>query len=77
MIWLPIAFLIPLSSFMMLIGKLSDVYGRTSFYLSDLLIFAIGAIMSTQSPDAHFAIATVLVMGRGGGSFYTSIQLPE
>lgn len=65
MIWVPIAFLIPLTSLMILIGKLSDAFGRSAFYQAGLVVFGIGSIIASFSPDVYFLIVIILVIGVG------------
>lgn len=65
MIWAPIAFLIPLPSLMILVGKLSDTVGRKLFYMAGLIIFSLGAFAVTLSTDISTVIASILIMGIG------------
>lgn len=66
MVWVPMAYLIALPSLMILLGKLSDIYGRTKFYFLGLLIFGIGASLASLSTGIYFLIFSTLVMGIGG-----------
>ena len=65
MVWVPMAFLITLPSLMILFGKLSDIFGRTRFYLLGLLIFGCGAVFASLSPGIYYLISSTLVMGIG------------
>lgn len=66
MVWVPMAYLIALPSLMILFGKLSDIFGRSRFYLLGLIIFGTGAILATFSKGVYFLIFSTLVMGVGG-----------
>lgn len=50
-----------------LVGKLSDIYGRRSMLLVCLIIFTLGAALSAISPTYIFLIAarTILCLGQG------------
>lgn len=66
MVWVPMAYLIALPSLMILFGKLSDIFGRSRFYLLGLFIFGSGAILATFSNSIYFLIFSTFVMGIGG-----------
>ncbi len=66
MVWVPLAYLIPLPSLMILLGKLSDIYGRSRFYLLGLVVFAAGSLLAAVSFSIFFLIFSSLVMGVGG-----------
>ncbi len=66
MVWVPMAYLIPLPSTMILFGKLSDVFGRPKFYSLGLVVFGASALMAAFSNSVYFMVASVLAMGIGG-----------
>ncbi len=66
MVWVPMAYLIPLPSSMILFGKLSDAFGRPRFYSLGLFIFGASALLATFSNSVYFLIITALCMGIGG-----------
>ncbi len=51
----------------LLVGKLSDIFGRRLMMLGSLGIFLIGAVLSALSPTYVFLIAarTILCLGQG------------
>ncbi len=65
MIWVPIAFMIPLTSFTILIGKLSDAYGRSLFYQVGLVIFGASSVVAAFSQGVYSLIAFVFAIGVG------------
>lgn len=65
MVWVPVSYLISLSSLMILFGKLSDIFGRSRFYLLGLFIFGSGAILATFSNSIYLLIFSTLIMGSG------------
>lgn len=50
-----------------LVGKLSDIYGRKPFILVGILLFIVGAFMSGTSTDVYQMIAYRGIQGLGGG----------
>ncbi len=52
----------------LLVGKLSDIFGRRLMMQLCLVIFAVGAVLSALSPTYVFLIAarTILCLGQGG-----------
>lgn len=65
-VWVPLAYLIALPSLMILIGKLSDILGRSKFYFLGLSVFAAGGLLAAVSGSIAFLIFSSLVMGIGG-----------
>lgn len=54
-------------------GKLSDRYGRRSFYLFGLVIFLVGSVLSGLSQNLNELIAFRAVQGLGSGAFFTVV----
>ncbi len=69
MVWVPMTYLIVISTTMILLGKLSDNFGRTRFYSIGLLIFGIGGISATFSTSVFYLSASIAVMGIGASFF--------
>lgn len=65
MIWVPIAYLIPLTSLLIVLGKLSDSYGRSKMYQLGLIIFGAGAVLAPFTGNIYLLIGCILVMGFG------------
>lgn len=66
MVWVPMAYLIALPSLMILLGKLSDIFGRAKFYFFGLIIFGVGAVLASLANGIYFLIFSTLIMGIGG-----------
>ena len=69
MVWVPIAYLIPLAATMILFGKLSDTFGRVRFYLLGFLIFAVAAFLATLASGVELLVVATLGMGVGAALF--------
>ncbi len=69
MVWVPIAYLIPLSATMILFGKLSDTFGRLRFYLLGFGIFAACALLATFAIGVELLVFSTLGMGVGASLF--------
>jgi EmrB/QacA subfamily drug resistance transporter len=54
-------------------GKLSDRYGRRSFYLFGLAVFLAGSALSGLSQNLNELIAFRAVQGLGSGAFFTVV----
>ncbi|MGC8644977.1 MAG: MFS transporter [Thermoplasmata archaeon] len=62
---LPLVILIPLASFMLLFGRLSDQAGRVLMFRLGLLIFSIGALLSIISKTFGILVASLFILGTG------------
>ncbi len=71
-VWVPMAYLIALPTFMILLGRLSDMYGRIRFYRIGFLIFSLGALLAATANDIYFLILSSFVMGFGGALIGTN-----
>ncbi len=69
MVWVPIGYLIPLSATMILLGKLSDTFGRLRFYLLGFVIFAVSALVAAFSNGVEMLVGATLGMGTGASLF--------
>ena len=65
MVWVPLAYLIPLTTLMVLFGKLSDSYGRTRFFLLGFLLYAAGSVAAALSTSFVPLVLPIVVMGTG------------
>ncbi|BBJ27447.1 MFS transporter [Athalassotoga saccharophila] len=71
-VWVPMAYLIALPTFMILLGRLSDMYGRIRFYRIGFIIFSIGALLASIADNIYFLIISSFVMGFGGALIGTN-----
>ena len=65
MVWVPLAYLIPLTTSMVLFGKLSDTFGRTKLFLLGFLLYAAGSVAASLSTSFASLIVPIVVMGTG------------
>ncbi|MGC9140383.1 MFS transporter [Athalassotoga sp.] len=71
-VWIPMAYLIALPTFMILLGRLSDMYGRIRFYRIGFIIFSIGTLLALIADNIYFLILSSFVMGFGGALIGTN-----
>ncbi len=75
-IWLPLGFLMSLSSFYLISGRLADEYGRVRLYRLGLILFSLGILTGTLSPGISILLISVFIAGIGAafaGSNSTAI----
>ena len=65
--WVFTAFMLASSVTAILVGKLSDIYGRKPFILAGLAIFTLGSLLNGTSDTIFQLIAYRTVQGFGGG----------
>ncbi len=64
-VWVPLANLIALSSFMMLFGKISDEFGRVKFLRIGFLLFFIASMLIYVALNIYMLIFFVFLIGIG------------
>ena len=69
---LPMIFLIPLASFMILFGRLSDDIGRVKIFRSGLLIFAVSALLAPAIHSYFFLVVMIFFAGLGAAVLSTN-----
>jgi EmrB/QacA subfamily drug resistance transporter len=71
-VWVPMAYLIALPTFMILLGRLSDMYGRIRFYRIGFIVFSLGTSLASIASNIYFLILSSFVMGFGGALIGTN-----
>ncbi len=71
-IWVPLSFLIALPSFMMVLGKLSDIFGRVFFFKMGFLIFIISSFFIYLSGNIYELAIFAFLTGVGGAFIGTN-----
>jgi EmrB/QacA subfamily drug resistance transporter len=66
MVWIIQGFMLGSTVFQLIIGRLSDQYGRVKIFLIGIGIFTIGAFLSGISPNPKMLILSRIVQGSGG-----------
>ena len=61
------AYLVASTTAVPIVGKLSDIYGRKSFYIAGIAVFLTGSVLAGQSQTMNQLIAFRAVQGLGGG----------
>src|SRR5690242_20374473 len=65
--WIPISAMLASTIVVPLAGKLSDVYGRKPLYMTGVVVFAIGSLLSGVAPNFWFLVFARFVQGAGMG----------
>ena len=69
---LPMIFLIPLASFMILFGRLSDDLGRVKIFRFGLLIFAVSALLAPAVHSYFYLVIMIFFAGLGAAVLSTN-----
>ncbi|KAF9456714.1 member of the major facilitator superfamily [Collybia nuda] len=73
--WIATAYMLTMTSFQPLYGKLSDIFGRKGCLLFAYSIFAIGSLMCGLSRNMTELIASRAFAGIGGGGMTTIVSI--
>lgn len=65
--WVAIAYMLTLTIFLPLFGRLADMYGRYKLYNAGFFIFSIGSVLCGLSPSAGFLIGSRVLQAIGAG----------
>ena len=66
--WITTAYLIASTTAVPIVGRLSDLYGRKTFFLIGLLVFLVGSVLAGLRATMDQLIAFRALQGIGGGS---------
>ena len=66
--WITTAYLVASTTAVPIAGRLSDLYGRKTFFLIGLLVFLLGSVLTGLSETMDQLIAFRALQGIGGGS---------
>jgi len=69
---IPMVFLVPLASFMIFFGQISDDIGRVRIFRYGLLLFGISSVVAVFSPVYIFLITMVTLAGTGSAILSTN-----
>lgn len=72
--WLATGAMLTAAVVVPVVGKLSDLYGRRSFYLGGLVVFMAGAALAGAAPSFWWLVAARAVQGLGMGTLMTLSQ---
>jgi EmrB/QacA subfamily drug resistance transporter len=65
--WIAMAYMLTLTVFLPLFGRLADIYGRSRLYNIGFVVFSAGSLLCGVSPSAGFLIASRIVQAIGAG----------
>jgi EmrB/QacA subfamily drug resistance transporter len=65
--WVPISAMLASTIVVPIAGKLSDVYGRKPLYMTGVIVFAVGSVLSGLAPNFWFLVMARFVQGAGMG----------
>src|SRR5690349_25100026 len=65
--WIPISAMLASTVVVPIAGKLSDVYGRKPLYMTGVIVFALGSLLSGVAPNFWFLVFARFVQGAGMG----------
>jgi MFS family permease len=54
--WIPISAMLASTIVVPIAGKLSDIYGRKPLYMTGILVFAVGSVLSGIAPNFWFLV---------------------
>jgi EmrB/QacA subfamily drug resistance transporter len=70
--WVVTAYLLTSTISVPIFGKLSDIYGRKWFYISGIVVFMLGSMLSGLSADIYQLIVFRGLQGLGAGIMFSS-----
>ncbi len=65
--WVAMAYMLALTIFLPLFGRLADMYGRSRLYNAGFVVFTIGSALCGMSPTANFMIGSRTLQAIGAG----------
>ncbi|WP_308121874.1 MDR family MFS transporter [Actinotalea ferrariae] len=72
--WLATAAMLASAVVVPIVGKLSDLYGRRSFYIAGLVVFMAGSVLAGLAQDFWWLVGARAVQGLGMGALMTLSQ---
>ncbi|MHB1680343.1 MAG: MFS transporter [bacterium] len=65
--WVAMAYMLTLTIFLPLFGRLADMFGRTKMYNIGFIVFTVGSALCGFAPDANFIIFSRVIQAVGAG----------
>ncbi|KAH9836947.1 MFS general substrate transporter [Rhodofomes roseus] len=69
--WIATGYMLTMTSFQPLYGKLSDIFGRKACLMCAMSIFAVGSLLCGLAPDMNSLVIARAIAGIGGGGVAT------
>jgi EmrB/QacA subfamily drug resistance transporter len=74
--WVPTSYLLASAIFLLPFGRMGDIYGRKKIFLSGMMVYTFGALISALSISGLMLIACRLIQGIGSAmTFGTSVAI--
>lgn len=74
-IWLTLAFLLPMACLIPLYGKLSLAFGRKWTLVGGIVIFEVGSLVAALAKNMDMLIGARVIQGVGAGTIQTSVTI--
>ena len=62
-LWVPTAYLVTIASILLIIGRVSDIFGKKKIYVSGFAIFAVGSLLCSIAQSGEQLIAFRIIQG--------------
>ena len=66
--WVTTSYLVASTTAVPIVGRLSDLYGRKTFFLGGIIVFVVGSVLAGASQTMNQLIFFRAIQGIGGGS---------
>ncbi|TDD92917.1 DHA2 family efflux MFS transporter permease subunit [Actinomadura darangshiensis] len=63
--WIPAGFALAFAAFLLMFGKLTDIYGRRLMFIAGLVVFSVASLAAALSPSIEFLVGARVVQGVG------------
>jgi len=74
--WVPTAYLLASAIMIVPMGRLADIRGRTKIFLTGIVIYTLGSLLSTMVPSTEVLIMFRVLQGIGGAMIFgTSVAI--
>lgn len=70
--WIPTAFILGNAAFLLIFGKIGDIYGRKRIFQYGILIFTLASIAALLSNNSLILLTSVFFMGIGSSMMYAN-----
>lgn len=74
-VWLTLAFLLPMACLIPLYGKISLAFGRKWTLVAGVVIFEVGSLIAALSKSMDMLIGSRVIQGVGAGTIQTSVTI--
>ena len=71
-LWVPTAYLVTIASILLIIGRVSDIFGKKKIYISGFAIFAVGSLLCSLAQSGEQLISFRVIQGIGASFIMTS-----